>query len=636
MGKRIIYFADFETATVKTDYYKKTNDTRLNLGYIEPQNSDDGFLFTDIKELIHFLWEKSRSCFIYFHNLSWDGDFILKWLAKNGYKAQNQKEISKNKEFSFLRQINKIYSITLLINGKKNNLIKIEFRCSLNILSSSIEALGKAVGINKYDGIDDVNTFYDVEPQECVTDYPTQYIEYLKRDVKIAKKAMSEFDKELTNFVKNNQLKNYMHGFKWYSKLTIGAIAYELQRRYTRRVKKVFRGLKVSVKSHDIADLFYFGGFCEFNPNIQNKIVKCKNGIGLDINSAHPNSMTKMLPYGEVFNLKDKQPDSDKVLYYYEIKVGFASAKWDTFPCLINWNKINKTDESKNRYVLQLSNFTCYYLKEEWETINKLYDFENVKIVNTYWCYASRFLEQYTKDLYHFKKEHSKNGQKALANTYKILLNSSYGKHATRLLFSEYLITQNKADYDAILKSEEIIIGERCFVVSEANKRVILPNQYILKITPTDFKDLNFNKMIAATITAYTRIKIFETVLMLNPKNFLYSDTDSLYLKDYDKNKVQTLLDDYELGMWKKEKEFSNFCVAGSKCYIHFNGSEPNPQNLSMTYSGINKRWLKDNWDIGMWKVQDKVLLHANLKIQACESGLVLVESDYKPHKRLY
>lgn len=629
--KRNIFFADLETATIETAYFKKYNDTCVNVGYIENWNEEEGEFFLNIKELIHILWKRSKSCYVYFHNLSFDGDFILKFLASNGYKCVNYENVKGKREFGFLRQLNKIYAIELCLLGKKKNLIKIGFRCSLNILSSSVEELGKSVGISKYAEISNINTFYDVEPQQDISKYSTEYLDYLKRDVKIVKKAMFLFDNELSNFLKEKHI-----FLKWYTKLTIGAIAYELQKRYVAKYAKVKKGFKCSLETYDLASKYYFGGFCEFNPNIQNEVVECKNGIGLDINSAHPNSMTKLLPYGELHNFKDKKPKGNH-LVYLELHIDLAVSKNDNVPCLINWNRINGITKDKYRYVTQLSDFKCFYLEQEFQVLKEFYHFENVKIINKYWSSCGAFLKTYTTDLYKYKQEHSKKGQKALANTYKILLNSSYGKHATRKIYSDYYICENKKEYDSLLELETFIHKDKEWLIQDASDLVKLPNTYILKITPKgEDKIIFYHKLIASTITAYTRIKILKTILLMNPNNFLYTDTDSIYLRDYDKDKVEPLIDDYKLGYWKIEKTFDKFIVAGAKCYVYFNKNEKQPEIVGMTYSGINKRWLKDNWDLGLWKYQDRVLYKANLKRFSCKSGLVIVPIDYEPKKRLY
>lgn len=638
MKKLNIYFADLETATPNTEYFKKYEDTKINIGYIESFKDDnDNLHFISINELINWFYLKSRSAIIYFHNLSWDGDFILKALAKSKkYKCVNfdsWKNLN-NGEYCFMRQLNKIYSIILVFNGKKKNKIYLEFKCSLNILGASVESLGQSIGIAKYENItpEEIATFYDVEPKDNIKEYPKKYIEYVTRDVKIVKKSFEIFKKEIDEFINNSKYKNVLQKFNWFKKYTAGSIAYNIQYKYITKFSEIKEGFKCSRDTYELAQKFYFGGFTEFNPHIQNKVVECKNGLGIDINSAHPHSMTQLLPYGELVNFRAYKPDKGKkYLEYWEIKIDVVMAKYKNVPCFYNWNK--KQDRSLNRYVLSTQNVTCYYLKEEFETLKKYYHFEGVKIINKYWAYASNFLKKYVDDLYKLKQYHSQHNQKALANVYKLLLNSSYGKHATRLFFSEYYICKNKEEYDNLLGIGNFYYNKNEYEITDAQEVVKLKDVYILKITPTKEKDKNYHKLIAATITAYTRINILETILKLNPDNFLYCDTDSIYLKDYNKDDLQPLLHDNKLGKWKIEKHFRKFIVAGAKCYAVLNEDESAQMSK---YSGINKRWLKDNWDLNLWKNQDIVLLKANLKKQSCRSGLILVNVDYQPTKRHY
>lgn len=635
MNTKNIYFADLETATPNSEYFKKHNDTIINVGYLENyENDNDNFLFGNVDEMIDWFYNKSKSVLVYFHNLTWDGDFILKHLAKSNYWEFVNYEFTnskmKNKQVCFLRQLNKIYNIKICLVGKKKNKITIDIKCSLNLLSSGVENLGKSVNIEKYQDIKNVKEFYDVEYQTDISKYDKTYIDYLKRDILIVKKSFKIFKNEMDIFLNKNKNKNWLYNFDYFKKYTIGSIAYEIQKRYIKKFNDIKKGFKCSLATYELAQKFYFGGFTQFNPHIQNKVINCKNGVGIDINSAHPNSMTKLLPYGEMINFKDEKPKG-VYLEYLEIKINHAIAKFDNVPCLYNWKKT--IDKSLNRYVLYTNNITVYYLKQEWETLKKFYDFKGVKILNRWWCKASYFLKDYTNDLYSLKQKHSQENKKALANVYKILLNSSYGKHATRLLFSEYYICKNKTEYDNYLRIGEIYYNKQTYQVTEINDSLKLPNKFIIKITPKIFKEFNYHKLIAATITSYTRIKILETILLLNPKNFLYCDTDSIYLKNVDEKLLSSLTHDSKLGYWKIEKRFKKFVVSGSKCYAVL---DENAKNLYSKYSGINVKWLKDNWDLGFWKNQDIVLFNANLKKFSTPSGLVLVPVDYVPKKRYY
>lgn len=623
-----IYFADLETSTKNCEYFKKHNDTTVLVGYIENMKNDNGTYFRDLKNMIEFLKSEGKDCIVYFHNLSFDGDFILKYLAKNNYKCRNYNDVKKQDEFGMLRQINKIYTIRLIlysIKTRKN--FTIDFKCSLMLLSSSIADLGESIGINK------METDYDLEPQKEIQMYPQQFLDYLKRDVEIQKKSCIYFANEIENFIKNSYAKNFFSGFHWYKFLTIGSMAYYIQKRYVKKFKEIYKGLKCNITSRNRANKFYLGGYTEFNPKWQGVKLKGIKGMCIDINSSYPHSMTKSLPYGEMYDFDEVQPEpNEEIIEYYEISVKMAYAKTDV-PCLTNWNKRNGIDlNNKHRYVFKQSYFMCFYMKEEWEYLQKYYVFEGVKIIKRYWCKASKYLSKVVKDLYQFKVLHDKQGQKALKHTYKILLNSLYGKHSTRVSFDEVYICKDENEYKFLLQKAEFTYNSKVYTITEHNERVKLPNTWIVKITPKDPPDWNYNKIIAATITSYSRMHLLDAIYQIGPKSWIYCDTDSVFIKDYDDEKIEPLLDKYELGKWKVEYAFNGGKFNGSKNYV----VTQDEKVVKATYSGINKKWLKDNFTFEFYDDMDKVLEKANKKAVSYASGLILEDVDYTPKPRLY
>ena len=73
------YTADFETTTNKYD---------LRIwawGTCNINNFDDFQYDNNMESFIKWL-ENHTGCNIYFHNLRFDGEFIISWLLKNGFK----------------------------------------------------------------------------------------------------------------------------------------------------------------------------------------------------------------------------------------------------------------------------------------------------------------------------------------------------------------------------------------------------------------------------------------------------------------------------------------------------------------------------------------------------------------------
>lgn len=424
--------------------------------------------------------------------------------------------------------------------------------CSLLILSSGIEALGKALGMNKYDGVENVATFYDVEPLANYLDYPQAYLNYIKNDVEIAEKSLNNFESTINNYLQNSRLKNIKRKININDYLTIGALAYELQEKYTVTTPEILKGFKISKNSHDLISPFFLGGFTTFNPNIQYRKIDCPNGLSVDINSAHPHSMSLLMPFGELHDENEPKELAYKTLEYYVIDVKQARAKYPHINILYNWKRKYNTNPNEtptpSHYVSFLKNFRAYYLSDEWNYILKFYDVEYT-IIKKYWCYAEYWLKDFINDLYFYKQKYSAENKKALANTFKILLNSSYGKHATRLLFDSYYICKDEQERQQLINLKTIEINGMEFEISEfVGKNVRLDGVPMVTITPTRIKHQNYNKIVAATVTAYTRIKLYEMILAIEPENFLYCDTDSVYIYDCDESKIKSFLDETELG----------------------------------------------------------------------------------------
>lgn len=87
---RNIYAADFETLTPNTETYRRTKDTQIILWYVESiYNENDNYIGIRMVEFMDWVFD-NHSKTIFFHNLSFDGDFIAKFLINEyGFKYIN-------------------------------------------------------------------------------------------------------------------------------------------------------------------------------------------------------------------------------------------------------------------------------------------------------------------------------------------------------------------------------------------------------------------------------------------------------------------------------------------------------------------------------------------------------------------
>lgn len=629
-----IWFADFETATGQTKYFAEHGDTRINCWGLMNQSGDIYYNGISLDEFIKCLSDIKQNLTLYFHNASFDCDFLIKYLATHGFKAVNEDEFFSPYTFTFFRSLSKIYCVKLALPSGYGKPQIITIKCTYLLLSASIASLGKDLGINKYENFDE--QLYDLEPEDSLDAYPKNYLNYMKRDINIARLAFNNFGSEMQNLINNGG--TIMRKFYWENYLTIGSISYELQRRYILRQQKFKYCFKINKWTYELASKFYFGGFTQFNEKYQNKIVNCPNGVSFDINSSYPYSMVQALPISKLYSAKKAPiPKNKKVLEYYHLHIGRAIAKQDNLPCLINWHKINKEfgiSFSKQRYVWELANFDCYYLKEEWELLQHFYKFEDIRIKNHYWAIADYPLKEFVNDLYIYKITHKKEGKKAAEHTYKILLNSAYGKHATREKFGDFFICQNKEEYDQLMEKDTLTFRDKEYQILKSHFTFNIPNVWAIPVLKIDDPRLYSNKLIAATITAYSRMALLKMALKMGLKNFLYCDTDSLFFRNLPSNWKELIeMDDYKLGAWKLEHRFKFMFIQGAKAYVVANDSKlENP--IKSAYSGISKKWLKRNYSPGIFGNYDEPLAKANLKKVSVPSGIVIMPVDYQPRLR--
>lgn len=629
-----IWIADFETVTENTSYFREHNDTKVLLYYTKDLQGKYDDMGVSIDELMLFYMSLGKSIKVYFHNLSFDGDFLLKWITQR-YPMVNKLEKDKI-GFTVLRQGSQLYEIQLRYYQQYyQKYYTIIFRCSYRILSAPVETLGKSVGIAKYKKGEDVNSFYDVEPKDRLKDYDPQFLEYCKRDVEIVRLALLAFD-DAMEWIKTEW--PFLGNFKWHGKLTASAISLKLQKSYVRANyhKSIVTGFKHTHFDNELATKFYFGGFTQFNIDLQGKEIKCNNGIGIDINSAHPFSMTKKLPYGDIFEMSDFNYKAynlkqDDVVEFYEIDVESAESIYGKFAFLANWPKYEKMNGAMNqfRYLFNCYNFKCFYMRDEWELLQKLYEITGAKIVKHYWCYAAPYLKEWVHLMYKFKSDFKEQGKEGLSWTFKILLNSGYGIHAKRNEFDEYYVCKDKNEYDKLMPGTHLTFNKKEYVVSDKVSDLHeLENQYIRIIKLVIPPKAN-NKFIACAITAYSRIHLWETMLKIGIENCAYCDTDSIYIHNSpDLKKLDIKLDPYELGAWDVENEYSHIFVKGAKSYYLKNENGI----IKAKYSGITGKYLKDNLGPDIYK--STYLEKSKLQKIRCKSGTILRWKDYVPKER--
>ena len=646
-----IYFADFETTTYFSKQFQKEGHTNVWLWAIMDINNGIKIGKT-IDEFMNYILQDGKNKIIYFHNLSFDGDFIIKWLFRNfpkNFKQDMQfttpnfevvNQVPKYNWFSFFKNGSKIYNIDWCVRKQIKNKImkvKVQFRCTYNLMPCAINTLGKSFKIEKMDEgaiqnlikkgyIKNENEFYDlgglyVHDDEYLKNI---YVDYIKRDVMIAKIAFLNY-KEVVELSKDAFNSKYNKQDVFLQKiLTTASLVQKLVKNNVWNnkffKKSVKQGLKIhSYEQYELMRKFYSGGFTQFNPMYHNKVFE-KNGYSIDINSSYPWAMTQPLPYGE---LLDEKPQSENYLTYVIVDMEFKiKPKYINFICLKN------KGNGISRYSI-FGKSTFYFLLQEFEFYQKIYD---IKINSIQYKFARcfTFLKPFIEEYYKLKEQADKNGQAALKTTYKLLLNSLYGSFAKKAIYPS-MIWVDKSMY------EKLKNGDVEYLLDEKNKKwfaktfkeEVINKQLFCVDMEKENKPRKFpNMLIGATITAYSRLKLLNAIYDVGVENFVYCDTDSIFIIGKKENIPSSIkLDDYELGAWKVEYEFKKGKILGAKRYVFSGENEEKTKNAC---SGIKlKKFSK--FDEIERLLNDGIVVE-DAKLQKCKDdyGIYLKPVDVK------
>lgn len=562
------WVADFETITKNTKYYQTHKHTGLVYGYMENLEFDIDYEFNDIKDLFKFFFNRNNDQVVYFHNLSFDGVFILDWLGRNNFKLSHDDTIGDNKTFRTHRTTgNKIYMIDVSMRNKKGKIITIFFRCSYHILQKGVNALGKDIGMDKYEqGQENNESFYDREPCESVEEFKAlnlDYCLYCQRDVKIVKKCLKDFYLVMYEFLNELNAIDHFNGLK--RCITIAAISLKLQ-----IIMSEILGYKAESdlyitdhKSWEIMNKFTNGGLTTANEDYREQLIK-ENGYIIDLKSAYPAVMSGGIPIGQMIYEKPMDFDHTKYCVFYEIKYDHIVAKNHNIPLLKSWEWDSQTKKlDLHNYTTQRYDYVTCLLHEEMQVLEQLHEFENKQILNTYYFKKEVYLTQFIEKMFYYKEYYKQVGKHARSHAFKIGVNAAYGIHAKRPDYAS--VKHENWDWSSTKRKYER--NER-IDLNKKTHHAWIPNNKQAAFNPIDIYEWGSysHKGIANYITAMTRVKLMKGIIHFGPDKFLYSDTDSLFLINVTKEQVDSYCGS-GLGNWEIEKAFDQAQVLRAKLY---------------------------------------------------------------------
>jgi hypothetical protein len=335
---------------------------------------------------------------VYFHNLAFDGAFIIDWLLNNGF-THHQGRATKPQTFTTLiSKMAKFYSITVIFaNGAR-----VEFRDSMKKLPMSVSNVAKAFKLDEGKGELDYHAHrpvgYDPTPDE---------LDYLRRDLQIVARALHI---------------QFVSGMK---KLTVGADSLA-EYRHIIGQKEFVRTFPVlhPTMDEDVRQA-YRGGFAYADTRFKGKRVGA--GRVYDVNSLYPSVMyDRVLPYGEPRWFRGAPETTPEYPLFVVSLTMTAKLKPNHIPCIQIKGSPHFAETVYQTDITEPTTLTCTNV--DLALWMNHYDVD-VLSWNGGWKFhgITGFFKEYI-DKWMTVKENSDGGLRFIA---KLHLNSLYGKFAT-------------------------------------------------------------------------------------------------------------------------------------------------------------------------------------------------------------
>ena len=521
MKQSLSWAADFETTTDENDCrvwaYSICNVE--DFSKFEYGNSLDGFM--------KFCANPKENYTMYFHNLRFDGEYILSWLFKHNFThIPTAKERQDCTFTTLIADTGEFYKIEVYFKVKGTHTNKVTFLDSLKIFPNmGVAKIAKSFGLP----ISKLKIDYH-EYREVGHKITEEELAYIRNDVEIVARALKQmFDLGL-------------------NKMTLASDALFNFKTTVQSFFKIFPQLRPELDQEIRRS--YRGGFTYVSDKY--KEVERGSGVTLDVNSLYPSVLRQcMLPYGypEYYEGKYKEDP------FYPLYVQCFTCKFRVKPDKIPTIQIkNSMSFIQNEYLKDSGDeqVTLTLTNPDLELFLDHYDVEDM-VYHYGWKFKGHrgFFDRYVDYWTEQKIKAGKEGNKGQRQIAKLMLNSLYGKFG---------LSGTCAKKTPIFHEDGTLgyITEK----PEERKTVYIP--------------------VAAFTTAYARNKTIRTSQKIREytekkygvDGYIYSDTDSIKANltdedlDYLSKEGILDIDDFKLGAWACEEHFDRILCIRQKCYI--------------------------------------------------------------------
>ena len=575
-------------------------------------------VYNQQEKIIDLLFNVNKK-YIYFHNLSYDGVFIIKLLQKLGFKQKDTLAELNSNYYDYMIIGSKYFKIDIKYNGEIIHILD-----SSRFLPFKVKALPK---LFKLDGMKktwqgkgyDEKWMYDYVLLNKECEELDEFKDYCINDSKIVYHALIK----LFDFCKEQNLPYDLHKYT-----TLGSYALDTYLNINPYMDKLiklpmknFKDIKIPmIGTNDCYNLIrtlYKGGLCEVNSDYSFKEITTKDNVhSYDINSAYPAILNNELIPCSFNPLVGLEYVSDIVVFYVSSEELKANSN---LRFLFNDSFKYKLDDNAHPKAFGYGSIFCLF-NEEYEWMKKYYDGEVKELIRipTYGCKAD--LNGYVDKFYKLKKQFKLDGNKAFETITKLFINSLTGKFGQKPSYKNRVIFSDD-EYIDVYKKEKVSDKYWKKVKKTLKTNNSMDDTYYVAKKYESQPELKIddeinNFLMVSYITMKTRTKIISFIDKIGVDRWIYTDTDSL--------KIFGTLDDekligLELGQFKDEGQADIAMFYHPKAYFW---------NNEFTFAGVDKDITKT---INYKDVKDGYIIKNGRKQPMnVKDGIELIDIDYQ------
>lgn len=633
MMKSNIYACDFETTV-----YKNQTKTEVWSAAFVQLHSEDVTILGNIADFIAYFEKLDKDCILYFHNLKFDGSFILDYLKRNKkyneatYNVERMsllndkiEQIIKLKKPKNLEPYNYTYSISdrgqwYTITIKFKNKV-IEIRDSLKLLPFTLKQIGSAFDTKhkklemEYTGFRFPNCEISGEEKK-----------YIENDVLVLKEALEfmQSEKHLSLTIGSACMREY--------KLIMRNNMIDLAKVMPDLSKITIPNLGIT--SEQYIRKTYRGGWCYAVEDATNQVTDA--GSTADVNSLYPSMMhsasgnTFPTGKGKYINGSDilNYINNKKYYCFIHIKTRFyLKENYLPFIQIKGTWKYKSTEMLKTSDILLNGKYYDYYTdfdgtlqpaiadlyltEVDYRLLKDHYNLTDTTIVDGYVFAAldaGILFDDYINKYMQIKMN-SKGAKRTLA---KLFLNNLYGKMAT----------STDSSYKVALMDTEDDCLEYISFQENDKKCGYIP--------------------IGSAITSYARNFTIRAAQLnyhgTDKPGFRYADTDSIHCTLPPEELKGINIDSKKLCCWKIESLWDKAIFVRQKTYIEHivkEDNEPCEPHYSITCAGMPENCKQkfitqlENETASLNDFKVGLKIHGKLIPKRITGGILLVESDF-------